>query len=106
MHPQERKLSAENRKLFTSVERAQSEKKRISMENEELQWRIRQSTEQLSVSLMEGPSGSSGASSLDSGACPASAALRQQLSCSFSEGCGGHQAVHSTKSLPPFMSGR
>lgn len=71
------------------VEREQSEKKRLSMENEELMWKIRQnSTDQLSMSAIEGSpfasSGGSGASSSTS-----------NLSCSFTEGC--------PKSLPPFM---
>jgi regulator of replication initiation timing len=38
----ERKLSAENRKLSSVAEREATEKKRLSLENEELQWRIRQ----------------------------------------------------------------
>ena len=49
-----RKLSAENRKLSSTVEREKSEKKRLSMENEELQWKMRQSTDNLCVSLHEG----------------------------------------------------
>ena len=58
-----RKLSAENRKLFTTVEKESSEKKRLSMENEELHWKIRQSMDQsyganasglLSMSVIEG----------------------------------------------------
>ena len=54
----ERKLSAENRKLFVSVEKELNENKRLSMENEELQWRIRQSSMSeaagLSMSAIEG----------------------------------------------------
>ncbi len=46
-----RKLSAENRKLSHTVERELSEKKRLSLENEELQWKIRQSTSDLSGML-------------------------------------------------------
>merc|ERR1719211_322450 len=38
----ERKLSAENRKLYTDVEKEAQEKKRLSMENDELHWKIRQ----------------------------------------------------------------
>ena len=58
-----RKLSAENRKLFTTVEKESSEKKRLSMENEELHWKIRQSMDHsygantsglLSMSVIEG----------------------------------------------------
>ena len=59
-----RKLSAENRKLCTDVEKEAIEKKRLSMENEELHWKIRQSLDHsyhggnssglLSMSVIEG----------------------------------------------------
>ena len=50
----ERRLSAENRKLSVTVEKEMGENKRLSMENEELVWKIKQSTENLSVSMLEG----------------------------------------------------
>ena len=58
-----RKLSAENRKLCIDVEKEANEKKRISMENEELQWKMRQSLDHgyggnssglMSMSVIEG----------------------------------------------------
>jgi hypothetical protein len=55
-----RKLSAENRKLCTDVEKEINDKKRISMENEELQWKMRQSLDHgnssglMSMSVIEG----------------------------------------------------
>ncbi len=58
-----RKLSAENRKLYTDVEKEANEKKRLSMENEELQWKMRQSLDHgyggnssglMSMSVIEG----------------------------------------------------
>ncbi|XP_059080579.1 restin homolog isoform X3 [Tigriopus californicus] len=84
----ERKLSAENRKLYSNIERESCEKKRLSMENEELHWKIRQSMDGLSLSTVEGPS--SGQSSLSE-----HYEGLNKLSCSFTEGC--------SKSLPPFM---
>jgi len=81
----ERKLSAENRKLSCVVEREVTEKKRLSLENEELHWRIRQgSTDALSMSVAEGADVS----------CPLSAG-GDDLSYSYTEGC--------TRSLPPMM---
>ena len=58
-----RKLSAENRKLYTDVEKEAQEKKRLSMENDELHWKIRQGLDQgfggncsglMSMSVIEG----------------------------------------------------
>ena len=58
-----RKLSAENRKLYTDVEKEAQEKKRLSMENDELHWKIRQSLDHsfggncsglMSMSVIEG----------------------------------------------------
>ena len=50
-----RKLSEENRRLSCTVEREVNEKKRLSMENEELHWKIRQSTDTvMSLSTIEG----------------------------------------------------
>ena len=50
-----RKLSEENRRLSCTVERELHEKKRLSMENEELHWKIRQSTDAvMSLSTIEG----------------------------------------------------
>ena len=50
-----RKLSEENRRLSCAVEREVNEKKRMSMENEELHWKIRQSTDAvMSLSTIEG----------------------------------------------------
>eukprot|EP00095_Tigriopus_kingsejongensis_P012174 maker-scaffold345_size201316-snap-gene-1.22 protein:Tk12174 transcript:maker-scaffold345_size201316-snap-gene-1.22-mRNA-1 annotation:"hypothetical protein BRAFLDRAFT_63857" len=82
----ERKLSAENRKLYTNIERESCEKKRLSMENEELHWKIRQSMDSLSLSTVEGHDTSASSDQFEA---------MNKLSCSFSEGC--------TKSLPPFM---
>ena len=98
-HDLERKLSAENRKLSTAVEKEAFEKKRLSMENEELMWKIRQSQVDLSsVSAIEGAGGGAGApfssSFSEHHGCPQQ--RRDSLSCSFTEGC--------PKSLPPFMS--
>jgi hypothetical protein len=41
--PFARKLSYENRRLHQTMERELHEKKKLSQENEELQWKIRQS---------------------------------------------------------------
>ena len=52
-----RKLSAENRRLYTDVEKEAQEKKRLSMENEELHWKMRQSLDHsglMSMSVIEG----------------------------------------------------
>ena len=52
----ERKLSEENRQLYDSVERELNAKRRITMEKEELEWRIRSSSRDgtMSMSMMEG----------------------------------------------------
>ena len=42
-HPFARKLSYENRRLHQTMEREIHEKKKLSQENEQLQWKIRQS---------------------------------------------------------------
>ena len=58
-----RKLSAENRKLYIDVEKEAQDKKRLSMENDELHWKIRQGLDQgfggncsglISMSVIEG----------------------------------------------------
>ena len=58
-----RKLSAENRKLYIDVEKEAQDKKRLSMENDELHWKIRQGLDQgfggncsglMSMSVIEG----------------------------------------------------
>ena len=52
-----RKLSTENRKLCNEVEKEAQEKKRLSMENEELHWKMRQSLDHsgmMSMSVIEG----------------------------------------------------
>ena len=52
-----RKLSSENRKLCDEVEKEAHEKKRLSMENEELHWKMRQSLDHggmMSMSVIEG----------------------------------------------------
>ena len=52
----ERKLSEENRQLYDSVERELNAKRRITMEKEELEWKIRSSSRDgtMSMSMMEG----------------------------------------------------
>ncbi len=52
----ERKLSEENRQLYTSVERELNEKRRLTMEKEELEWRMKSFSEAgaMSMSMMEG----------------------------------------------------
>ena len=52
----ERKLSEENRQLYNSVERELNAKRRITMEKEELEWKIRSSSRDgtMSMSMMEG----------------------------------------------------
>ena len=63
MHSNSRKLSAENRKLYSDVEKEAHDRKRLSMENDELHWKIRQSLDHsyggncsglLSMSVIEG----------------------------------------------------
>ena len=58
-----RKLSAENRKLYIDVEIEAQDKKRLSMENDELHWKIRQGLDHsfggngsglMSMSVIEG----------------------------------------------------
>ena len=71
----ERKLSAENRKLSSAVEKECIEKKRLSMEKEELLWKMRQAEQTaLSLSMIEGPTFTS------------SVTASKKLSCSFTEG--------------------
>ena len=71
----ERKLSAENRKLSSAVEKESIEKKRLSMEKEELLWKMRQAEQTaLSLSMIEGPTYTS------------SVTASKKLSCSFTEG--------------------
>ena len=52
----ERKLSEENRQLYDSVERELNAKRRLTMEKEELEWRMRSfsGTGPMSMSMMEG----------------------------------------------------
>ena len=66
----ERRLSAENRKLSCAVEKESNEKKKLSMEVEELHWKIQSQ----SLSLIEGPT----YEEQEQG--------KTGLSCSFTEG--------------------
>ena len=52
----ERKLSEENRQLYDSVERELNAKRRLTMEKEELEWRMRSFSGNgpMSMSMMEG----------------------------------------------------
>ena len=52
----ERKLSEENRQLYDSVERELNSKRRLTMEKEELEWRMRSFSGNgpMSMSMMEG----------------------------------------------------
>jgi len=101
----ERKLSEENRQLYNSMEREVNAKRRLTMEKEELEWKMRSFTTAdcpnssansgpMSMSMMEGYSGSPFESISPNPLSVSCFQSKGSLTASYSE--------HCPQSLPPY----